>query len=360
MNNYDYCIINNDTPDINSSLSFLSTLNLFVFYGLFIYSFKHLINLHYKNNKTTLTYYCSDIIKSKNDTDNDDYKNELFHNLLSLNSINRCYLLYYIFKRKGDFKTLIINNKTNKPELNTYNTYNLFTKVKDNYNLSSTEFNLDETQSPDTIITIGSETHTLTLAQLKFIQWIYYTGIYDYLMNNNNIKYDILNEMNENNLLDGNLFLRYQLFLCQYEEECINDINDDTTDESNDNVSDESNDNVSDESNDNVSDESNDNVSDESNDNVTDESNNTTDESNNNDITDESNDTPDESNDTTDESNNNDITDESEEDTNYDIENDIELNKYNILLDTINFTDIIKTESYKEINKLKKLIGNFI
>ena len=313
MNNYDYCIINNDTPDINSSLSFLSTLNLFVFYGLFIYSFKHLINLHYKNNKTTLTYYCADIIKSKNDTDNDDYKNELFHNLLSLNSINRCYLLYYIFKRKGDFKTLIINNKTNKPELNTYNTYNLFTKVKDNYNLSSTEFNLDETQSPDTIITIGNETHTLTLAQLKFIQWIYYTGIYDYLMNNNNIKYDILNEMNEKNLLDGNLFLRYQLFLCQYEEECINDINDDTTDESNDNVSDESNDNV------------------------TDESNNTTDESNNNDIT-----------------------EESEEDTNYDIENDIELNKYNILLDTINFTDIIKTESYKEINKLKKLIANFI
>ena len=306
MNNYDYCIINNDTPDINSSLSFLSTLNLFVFYGLFIYSFKHLINLHYKNNKTTLTYYCSDIIKSKNDTDNDndDYKNELFNNLLSLNSINRCYLLYYIFKRKGDFKTLIINNKTNKPELNTYNTYNLFTIVKDNYNLSSTEFNLDETQSPDTIITIGNETHTLTLAQLKFIQWIYYTGIYDYLMNNNNIKYDILNEMNEKNLLDGNLFLRYQLFLCQYEEECINDISD---------ISDISDEN--DESNDNVTDESNDNISDES---------------------------------------------EESEETNYDIENDIELNKYNILLDTINFTDIIKSESYKEINKLKKIIGNFI
>ena len=320
MNNYDYCIIDNDAPDINSSLSFLSTLNLFVFYGLFIYSFKHLINLHYKNNKTTLTYYCSDIIKSKNDTDNDDYKNELFNNLLSLNSINRCYLLYYIFKRKGDFKTLIINNKTNKPELNTYNTYNLFTIVKDNYNLSSTEFNLDETQSPDTIVTIGNKTHTLTLAQLKFIQWIYYTGIYDYLMNNNNIKYDILNEMNEKNLLGGNLFLRYQLFLCQYEEEYISNIND---------ISD-----ISDISDD--SDENNDN------------------------ITDESNDTPDESNNTTDESNNNDISEESEEDTNYDIENDIELNKYNILLDTINFTDIIKTESYKEINKLKKLIGNFI
>jgi len=342
MNNYDYCIINNDTPDINSSLSFLSTLNLCVFYGLFIYSFKHLINLTYKNNKTTLTYYCDDIIKSKNDTDNDNYKNELFHNLLSLNSINRCYLLYYIFKRKGDFKTLIINNKTNKPELNTYNTYNLFTIVKDNYNLSSGEFNLDETQSPDTIITIGNETHTLTLAQLKFIQWIYYTGIYDYLMNNNNIKYDILNEMNEKNLLGGNLFLRYQLFLCQYEEECINDINDDTIDESNDNVTDESNDNVTDESNDNVTDESNDNVTDESND-TTDESNdNVTDENDDNDIT---------------ENDDKNIESESE---NYDIENDIELNKYNILLDTINFTDIIKTESYKEINKLKKLIGNFI
>jgi len=324
MNNYDYCIINNNTPDNNSSLSFLSTVNLFLFYGLFIYSFKHLINLNYKNNKSTLTYYCADIIKSKNDTHNDNYKNELFNNLLSLNSINRCYLLYYIFKKKGNFKTLIINNKTNKAELNTYNTYNLFIKVKDNYDLSSTEFNLDETQYPDTIITIGNETHTLTLAQLKFIQWIYYTGIYEYLMDNNNIKYNILNEMNEKNLLDGNLFLRYQLFLCQYEEE---------------NISVESNDNdITD-----ASDESNDND-------ITDAS----DESNDNDITDAS----DESNENENENDDKIIdiknSEESESEI-YDIENDIEVNKYNILLDTLNFTDIIKHENYKEINKLKKL-----
>jgi len=79
MSNYNYCIINNNISVEDSSLSLLSTLNLFIFYGMVLYSFKHLMNLEYKTNKTTLTYYCSDIINSKNYRHTDSYKNTLFY-----------------------------------------------------------------------------------------------------------------------------------------------------------------------------------------------------------------------------------------------------------------------------------------
>lgn len=334
MSNYNYCILDTPSND-NSLLSFFSTLNLFVFYGLFLYSFKKIINSHYENNKLTIAYYFSDIIKSKNETHNDNYKNELFNNLLSLNSLNRCYILYFIFKRKGDFKTLIMNNKTKKEELTTYNTYNLFTKVKDNYNLSADEFNLDESQPIDTIVTIGNEKHYLTLAQLKFIQWIYYTDIYDYLLNNNDIKYDILNEMNEKHLLDGNLFLRYHLFLCDYEFEKENS---NKSNNNNNNDSDDSDDTVIDDTNTDTNDNSNTNSDDNSDDDTNTNSDNNSD-------------------DNSDENNNNNNTDT---DTDTDIDNDNELNKYNMLIDTINFTDILKNETYKELNKIKNMINNFI
>ena len=87
--------------------------------------------------------------------------------------------------------------------------------------MNKLDLNLDETSIPDIQIKIGENKYKLTEEKLNFIQWLYYIGLYDYLtdINNIDIKYDILNEMNEIGLLKGNLFLRYQLFLCDYEYE---------------------------------------------------------------------------------------------------------------------------------------------
>ena len=84
--------------------------------------------------------------------------------------------------------------------------------------LETKEFTLDDTTIPDTIITINDERHYLTKSQLLFIQWIYYTGLYDYLTTTINLKYKILNEMNEEGLFISNVFLRYHMFLCDYED----------------------------------------------------------------------------------------------------------------------------------------------
>lgn len=238
--NYNYCNTinsyssNNDTS-INILYTLFSTLNLVIFYGILGYGFKKLINLHYDNyennkvnNYNNITFYFSDIIKTKSIKHNDDYKINLFKNLMSLGSINRAYILYFIFKKKGEFTTSFTNKKTDKIVTNTYNSYILYNRTKDSYNLSENNFNLNISDNPDTCVSIGDTYYYLTIGNLKYIQWLYYTGLYEYLINNNKLKYDILNEMKEEKLLVGNVFLRYQLYLC--EEECgsIFDINDDS------------------------------------------------------------------------------------------------------------------------------------
>jgi len=244
MTDYNYCNTinsyssNNDTS-INILYTLFSTLNLVIFYGILSYGCKKLITLHYDNyennkanNYNNITFCFSDIIKTKSIKHNDDYKINLFKNLMSLGSINRAYILYFIFKKKGEFTTSFKDNRTDKIVTNTYNSYILYNRTKDSYNLSENDFNLNISDSPDTLVAIGDTHYYLTIGNIKYIQWLYYTGLYEYLINNNKLKYDILNEMNEEKLLVGNVFLRYQLYLC--EEECgsIFDVNDDVNDDS--------------------------------------------------------------------------------------------------------------------------------
>jgi hypothetical protein len=284
--------------------SWVSSLTMFICYSLFLYSCKNFIE-DYTNNTNTdnntdinnnnlITKISNFTLSSIKESHNDDYKQKLFKELLETNSLDRCYILYFIFKRKGDFKsmssieyidneltTILKNTYTNNidnidnidklhvaheeiytdsedntdedttdedttdkdttdedttetiqekenvisldttnivktPELKTYNSYELYDKIITKLNL-----NLDETIMPDIEIQIGENKYELTAEKLNFIQWIYYIGLYDYLtdINNLNIKYDILNEMNDIGLLAGNVFLRYQLFLCDYEYE---------------------------------------------------------------------------------------------------------------------------------------------
>jgi len=203
-----------------------------MFYGMIGYSLKKLSDSYYSlndtNNTSILKEYSSDVIKSINVKHNDEYKQTLLYNLLSLNSLDRCYILHFIFKRKGNFtsSTLTETETENVPKTTTetvnekeYNSYELYNKIIEKYKLTSLDFNLDETEEPDIVVNIGELKYELTIAKLHFIQWVYYTGLYDYLMSRDDIKYEILTEMNEQSLFSGNLFLRYQLFLCKYEQE---------------------------------------------------------------------------------------------------------------------------------------------
>ena len=168
--------------------------------------------------------------------DNDipiEKKQSILDNLLSMKSLERPYILYYLFKY-CDFKQ--------------YEEY--YTK---------SNFNLDETLELDTTFAIGDKQYNVNMGNLKFIAWVCYSGLYDFLMNNDKLKYEILSEMNSKGLLCGNVFLRYQMFMLDYEEykdmpglisqEEIDDNEND--DEINDNEINDNNDNDNDDSEDN-------------------------------------------------------------------------------------------------------------
>ena len=120
-------------------------------------------------------------------------KQSILDNLLSMKSLERPYILYYLFKY-CDFKQ--------------YEEY--YTK---------SNFNLDETLELDTTFAIGDKQYNVNMGNLKFIAWVYYSGLYDFLMNDDKLKYEILSEMNSNGLLSGNVFLRYQMFMLDYEQD---------------------------------------------------------------------------------------------------------------------------------------------
>jgi len=241
MSNNDYCFYYEENEfiiDDNNSSS-KSPLLIFpiMFYIMLGYGCYKIASLHYKNQETlellekcntnddddydnddntilhSYSHYTEDVLKSIIPEHDTTYKNNLFKNLLSLHSLDRCYILYFIFKKKGNFVSSFINGEKKK-----YNSYDLFNKFREHYNLEHREFTLDDTQIPNTIITIGDEEHYLTKYQLLFIQWLYYTGLYNYLTTNINLKYKLLNEMNEEGVFISNIFLRYHMFLCDYED----------------------------------------------------------------------------------------------------------------------------------------------
>ena len=374
MSNNDYCFYYDENEfiiDDNNSSS-KSPLLIFpiMFYIMLGYGCYKIASLHYKNQETleirnkedcydnddntilhSYLHYTEDVLKSIIPEHDTTYKNNLFKNLLSLHSLDRCYILYFIFKKKGHFISSLISGEKKK-----YNSYDLFNKIREHYNLERSEFTLDDTTIPDTIITIGEESHYLTKSQLLFIQWLYYTGLYNYLTTNINLKYKILNEMNEEGIFISNVFLRYHMFLCDYED--INEKNNNNNNETN--------------ANENNNDVSNNN---ESNDNENNDNEYIYSLSDNEDIYSLS-DSEDldfsnyvyETNSTTDEHSEDDYSNSSEEedditsDENYDSENDIEIRKC-IGINNLNEIDIIteiKNEISNKLTHIKKRILTYL
>ena len=205
------------------------------------------INKYFKINNTLLMCHMvsnnSAYSFIEDNTIPDEKKQSILDKLLSMKSLERPYILYYLFKY-CDFKQ--------------YEEY--YTK---------SNFNLDETLELDTTFAIGDKQYNVNMGNLKFIAWVYYSGLYDFLIDNDKLKYEILTEMNSNGLLSGNVFLRYQLFSQEYEDykdmpglisqeeiDKINDI-DDIEDNHNDNNNDNYNDNDNDNNNDNDNDNNN-------------------------------------------------------------------------------------------------------
>lgn len=140
-------------------------------------------------------------------------KIELAH-LLDINSLNRHYILYYIFKMNNGFN------------------YRQIARVWDTIEYCEGAMTLDETLECNHQLVIGNTVRDCNISHVRFLSWIYYSGIWDFLIGCNNsdsdsdsysnseylkLKKDVLDIMNSQNLLTGNLFLKYQLYLVELE-----------------------------------------------------------------------------------------------------------------------------------------------
>jgi len=261
---------NNCKYTYNNYNAFSTVIALFpsiIFYSMFGYYTYQFINYlktkekKYVNNKqnsfNNYKYQFSDIDSSYNLTnfkllndicldtsldtnvDIDEKNNEInkkqtiINNMISSKTLERSLVIYYIFIKKGNYKV-----KSEITELDEeYNSYLEFKKYDtiflknskkindedddndDNDNNESISyeindlFNLDNSLDINTNIYIGTKEYNINQGHLNMISWLYYSGIYEYLTTNIQLKYKILKEMYEDKLLTRSLFLRYQLFL---------------------------------------------------------------------------------------------------------------------------------------------------
>ena len=167
----------------------------------------------------------------------DDIKYNVLDNLLNTKSLNKYYIIYFIFAKQYDYYVL---NNTNIPgQLDTTpshlmyikkNSYVEYKKIKRLCG-GSRYCNLDESVKLNlTVFLYKNSSSTITkqfetcTAHINFISWVYYSGLYDYLMNDINIKKKIVDELNNKELLYGDTFLQYIIFTTQLEAEIAHEI----------------------------------------------------------------------------------------------------------------------------------------
>jgi hypothetical protein len=136
-------------------------------------------------------------------------KQEVIEKMLSTKTLERALVIYYIFIKKGNYKVITKNEETNEYTFKEYNSYLEFKKYEEAYKLIK--------PSIDTKFFIGEKEYNINESNFIMISWIYYSGLYEYLTINIGLKYKILKDMYNNNLLTSNLFLRYQFFLQENE-----------------------------------------------------------------------------------------------------------------------------------------------
>lgn len=195
-----------------------SLLGYFTVYGTIYYLYSKLDNIHYKI-MDKLDNYAFRMGNMKTIIENKAMPAKtiqmLFSKYLDVNSLDRVFTLHYILEEKGDYETTLMDKngilKTFK-----FNAWEQF-KALERY-FGKENFNLDENTIKNIKVDFGSETYSLSIANLRFISWLYYSGLSSYLMDNKEIKYDMLYDMNDMKLLQGNLFIRYQFYLIEYEK----------------------------------------------------------------------------------------------------------------------------------------------
>jgi hypothetical protein len=215
--------INPPVSDNTFGLAVSNCISLYFLIYILINNIYHKYNTDQKNYKNKIIenqYFIKpDILPIRID---DKYEKIL--GLLDLNSLDRHIILYFIFRMHGKFTSdtyinsykNIIEENTETNEYNSFYEYNFWCNVYGGKN----NFNLDETLPNNLTIIKDDKIWELNEAHINFLYWLNYSSLYDYIFAEEqiHIKKAILDDMNRNKVLIGNNFLKYQLFLINYEE----------------------------------------------------------------------------------------------------------------------------------------------
>lgn len=219
--------INSAINDNTIVLTLVNYVNLWILINSLIYNiYDNYVsnNIKYENKIKE----CQNIIKL-NDIDF-PIRNKDLLKLLDTKSLERQIILYYIFKMHGQFTSdTYVNSYENIIENNDTNIYNSYYEYHFWSNIygGCDKFNLDETLPHNYMIfENGEQLYECNRANINFLYWLKYSGLYDYIFSESNIhiKKYILDQMNKQKLISGNNFIKYQLFLIEYEELFSKDI----------------------------------------------------------------------------------------------------------------------------------------
>jgi hypothetical protein len=220
----------NQPPDDNINTVF-NILSLTLFYYIvasFVYNLYEIreqeSSLEGEYDSKIISQYIPDIVYD-NVFNDETVDNKIKHDLVSLlniNSLDRHYILYYIFKLRGAFNNGSVDINTYAYYKTVLNDWRNIYFVDETYplpmNLDSSPYNSAEnTLENNYQIVIDNLIYDCNIAHIRFLSWLFYSGIYNYLMDNSEIKKMVLNNMNENKILIGNLFLKYQILLLDIE-----------------------------------------------------------------------------------------------------------------------------------------------
>ncbi len=217
----------NQPPDDNINTVF-NILSLTLFYYIvasFVYKLYEIreqeSSLEGEYDSKIISQYIPDIVYDNvfNDETVDNKIKQDLVSLLNINSLDRHYILYYIFKLHGAFNNGSVDINTYAYYKTVLNDWRNIYFVDETYPLPmSLENSPENTLENNYQIVIDNLIYDCNIAHIRFLSWLFYSGIYNYLIDNSEIKKMVLNDMNENRILTGNLFLKYQILLLDIEE----------------------------------------------------------------------------------------------------------------------------------------------
>jgi len=232
-------------PEYNTIIIFFYYLCYYYMYELFDKLIDKTLEIYNSNNydfnKKIQLIQHKLIINDKNISETKLH--DIFSNLITNNLIYNL-LLFFIFKVQGNIYVKCnkyhshyyndSHDKTNKYIiLNVYDEYKFWQNICGGKNKFHFDMFKNNVYQVNFNITFDDNTQfNISLENLRFISWVYYSGIYNFIISKNQLCIKLLlDAMNERKLLKGNELLQYHLGTIVFEEE--NKINNELYDESN-------------------------------------------------------------------------------------------------------------------------------